>query len=131
MLRSVRLLPASRRWRVLLLAAIILLSLAVLLYLGMKPVSPTRPDFARIQPGMTLNEVKGVLDSTAKMTSLNMPGTPQMQYMLKWDDWNAGAMVNFDRSGKVYSKDYIPYKMTPLDRIRHWWYRNIGANPPF
>jgi hypothetical protein len=92
--------------------------------------SYTRPDFDRIQPGMTLLEAQAVVDPRAKWVSLNGPG-PRSQYMVVWPGWDGLAMVNFNLAGRVSSKDYTPPAPTVRDKARSWWYANIGANPPF
>jgi len=121
-----------RRKRTALVVLLVLLPFALWLYVRLQANdgSYTRPDFDRIQPGMTLPEAQAVLEPRAKWVSLNGTG-PRLQYVVAWQDWDAVAMVNFNGAGRVSSKDYIRPAPTVRDEARSWWYAHIGANPPF
>jgi hypothetical protein len=83
-------------------------------------------------PGVPLAEVKEILGPSAELVNLN--SGPYQQYIVKWNDCDANAIVNFDTAGRVFAKggkDYIPSTRTYRDTFRSWWYLHIGANPPF
>jgi hypothetical protein len=129
----IRLLPTSRRRRAYLLVALALIPLIVwTIFLLRGHGSFTRPDFDRIQTGMTLSEAEAVIDPSAEWKKLTT-GARVAQYLIVWrgsDENLAGAIVTFV-SGRVYSKEFSPPAPTSRDKARNWWYRNIGANPPF
>jgi hypothetical protein len=126
------LLPASRCKRACLLSLLILLPFVswICLWLSAKDGSFTRPDFDRIQPRMTIQEVQSVIDPSAEWQKLTMGGPPA-QYLIVWEKWDASALLFFDKSGRLASKEYSPQPRTTRGNLRAWWCRNIGFNPPF
>jgi hypothetical protein len=78
---------------------------------------------------MTGSEVERVLAQSSEMRQIAF-GAPVSQWLIVWKDSDAGALVTFF-SGKVYRKEFSPATPTSRDEARNWWYRYIGANPPF
>ena len=78
------------RLLVCLLAMLLAPPLILLAWLWFEPDKPSaRPDFDRVRPGMTLNEVRGVLDPSAELRCLK-PGPGTEQYLVVWKAATAG-----------------------------------------
>jgi hypothetical protein len=122
----------TRRTRRLLIAVPVALVLALTFaWLPWPPTAITAENAARIQPGMTLAEVKAILggperdESTGPLASdlsealeaYDRPGR------LKWQSDRAVIWLDVDAAGNVGKVSAVPVRRAeeaPLDRVRRW-----------